>query len=220
MSKSLKMLALAMVLAMALAPLAFADGSDAKLTFSQDAEVTGGFNDMSAGTVTVHLANKGEEPMKVTVVVWNYTRDDQLASEEAVVPAHTPGPEGEDPVPGTTECKLSFSFGSAGTKYVKIDVLGSDGEPIEGLSNDLTIEVAHSLWKDATTYVIIVVVVLAVGIALWLKLRGTPRADKGAKTFTELEEERKARKAGKKPAKVAEKKTYTEAPDKPRAKRK
>jgi uncharacterized membrane protein len=55
-------------------------------------------------------------------------------------------------------------------------------------------EVGRSIWSNVWTYVAIVIVILIVGIAFWLRMRSNPKVD-SAGAYTAMEEERKATKS-------------------------
>jgi hypothetical protein len=192
MSKFNKILVLAIVLSLAIIPLALSDSSDAKVDFSQETQVTQSFNDMSAGKITVYLQNDSDVAKIVTVTATNYEDGEQLAKAENV---SIPAKDGD--INGTTECVLTFSFGSSGERYVIVTI--DDGETV--VEDSLNINVSHSIWKDSTTYIAIIVVIIIIGIAVFLKMRGLPGSKKGndtsEKTFTTMDEEKKARKSGK-----------------------
>lgn len=192
MSKFNKILVLAIVLSMAIVPLALSGSSDAKVDFSQETQVTQSFDDMSAGKITVYLQNDGDTAKTVTVTVVNYEDGEQLAIAENV---SVPAKSGD--VNGTADCILSFSFGSSGERYVIVSI--DDGDTV--VTDSLNIDVSHSIWKDSTTYIVIVVVIIIIAIAIFLKMRGLPgskkETDASEKTFTTMDDERKAKKSGK-----------------------
>ncbi|MFA6710697.1 MAG: hypothetical protein WCR24_05635 [Candidatus Methanomethylophilaceae archaeon] len=189
MSKFNKILVLAIVLSMAIVPLALSGSSDAKVDFSQETQITQSFDDMNAGKITVYLQNDGDTAKTVTVTVVNYEDGKQLAIAENV---SVPAKSGD--VNGTTDCVLSFSFGSSGERYVIVSVY--DGDTV--VTDSLNIEVSHSIWKDSTTYIVIIVVIIIIAIAIFLKMRGLPgskkESDTSEKTFTTMDDERKSKK--------------------------
>ena len=207
MSKFNKILVLAIVLSLAIIPLALSDSSDAKVDFSQETQVTQSFNDMSAGKITVYLQNDSDTAKTVTVTVINYEDGKQLAIAENV---SVPAKSGD--VNGTTNCVLSFSFGSSGERYVTVSI--DDGNTV--VTDSLNIEVSHSIWKDSTTYIAIIVVIIIIAIAVFLKMRGLPGSkkedDTSEKTFTAMDDKKKARKSGKNKESIetapVEKQTY------------
>lgn len=218
MSSLKKILAMAIILSLTIVPIALTDGSDAKVDFANEAKITTGFSDMGAGTVTVSLYNDGDSVQTVTVAILNY--DDAghptLAKTQVTVPAATT--VGEVKTNGTASCDLSFSFGNSGLKYVVVNITDSKDKIIS--SESLDINVSHSLWKDTTTYIVIVIVVIVIAIVAYIAIRGVPgkkkKASSSDKTFTKMEAEKKSKKNGSveiTESTSAKKQTYTEEND-------
>ena len=155
-----------------------------------DVEITGdakagGFNDRTAGTVTVRLYNTSIDLATgdITVSVVRFDEPGAVYAEKIV---SFTGEETE----GFMDVSLSFRLDSPGTYYARVIIEGDSADPIK-YSVPVTIEVGRSIWSSTWTYVAIVLVIIIVAIAVFIKMRGAPKVeDKG--TFTAMEEERKA----------------------------
>lgn len=211
-----KLLALVMILSIVLVPLTvFSDDSEAVVNFDQNCKVTDEFTDMGGGSITVYLKN--DASTSVTVKVEAKCGDSVRAWADVTI-----GPK-VDGVDGKASQKLSWNEDSAGSKY--IDVYVYDGD--ETKHNSVTINVSHSIWKDTTTYLVIIIVIIVVVIGLWIAIRGVPGTKKKekdqpqqTKVFTQMEEERKARKnAGQTESVPVEKQTYDASQSKRKSKR-
>ena len=193
-----KLLAIAAILVIAVVPLIAADGSDADIT--RDGQATySGFTDYDKGTLTIVLKNSEDTPVTVTVKALEFGNHDNVLDETtAEIPASSDG----------TEVKLSWGYGSDGTKYVDVYVYDADGNKIDKACEDcVAIDVTHSIWKNSVTYIVIVVVIIVIAIALILFIRTTKKTKADTtmedKTFTKMHNEKMAKKSG-----TAEKKEY------------
>lgn len=180
-------IALAIVMAFSFAFIV-ADDSSADVSINPDVK-TSGFTDVDAGKLTVYFDNTSSHVAIVDLTV--------IDSESGNVKAEKNGIE----VPAETEkfaVSVSFSYSSQGTYYVDVyaDVDGAPIMPQMGIE----INVVHSIWKDSGTYVAIIAVIIVIVVIAYLYMRGAPgrAAAKGvqAKTFTELENEKKMKKTG------------------------
>lgn len=160
--------------------------------------VWGGFTDVDSGYFKVFLKNNTAADIEVKIVVFNPVSGDEADTLIATAPA-----DGAE-----HEYKLTFSYSSEGTKTVSYKVLNNATGDVYFSEGAFEISVSHSMWKDATTYIAIIIVIIVVVILIYFVMRGrtAKRLEKApVKSFTELDAERKAKKAGK----VAEKKTYS-----------
>lgn len=197
-SKKIFAIALALACVVSFAFVFPADNTDAvsAIEQTQDPEY-GGFTDFDSGHFTVFLKNNTSGAIEVKVIVYDDSDDEELDSTVATIEA-----DGQ-----AHEVKLSFKFGSSGHKLVYFDVINNADESVKYIQHEgsFDISVSHSIWKNTSIYVILVVVILAVIIIAYIVMRNRgKKAVSEGKTFTQLEEERKAKKAGK----VAEKKVY------------
>ena len=158
-----------------------------------------GFSDVSAGHFYVYLNNNTSESLTVKVVVYEMdgSEEKELDSDTVTLDASETN----------REVKLTFSYGSSGDKTVYYKVVNEDGTFAYNLhEGGFVISVSHSIWKNTSTYVLIVVVILAIVVIAFLVVRARAKKTSATpgKTFTEMEAERKAKRAGK----VAQRETY------------
>jgi hypothetical protein len=199
-TKSMKQLfAILLVMAVSVVPVAIAteDGSDATVSFNNEATVSAEFTDMNSGKINVELYNSDTAAdVSVTVKAVDYDSGNTLASTTVSVPKATTD-EKSNTTNGTATASLSWSYGSSGTKYVYIEIVNGDTTTSQG---PLSINVSHSIWKDTSTYLVIVLVIIIIAIAIWLKIRGLPGSkkekvdDQPKKTFTQMEAEKRGKK--------------------------
>ena len=198
-AKRILTLAVALACVAAFAFAFAADDSSAAagdITKAKEAD-WGKFTDASSGHFYVYLANNTDAAITVKVVVYNGITDEELDTTVAEIAANAT----------EQEVRMTFSYGSSGTKLVKYTVYGDDGETTYFSDGSYEIEVKHSMWKNTSTYVIIVLVIIAIIVIAYFVMRARANKSKASgntKTFTEMEAERKAKKAGK----VAQKETY------------
>ena len=199
--QSKKILAIALVVAFA-ATFAFAfvaDGSDADasdVAKTKDPE-WGKFTDTSSGHFYVYLENKTDAAITVKVVVYDGVSGDEKDTTVKELAANS----------GEVEVRMTFGYGSDGSKIVNYKVYNNETEELYFADGSFELSVSHSIWKNTSTYVIIVVVIIAIVVIAYFVMRSRATKQKsagGTKTFTQLEAERKAKKAGK----VAEKQDY------------
>lgn len=178
-----KIFVLFTLMALVIAPLALSDASDAEVEFGNPAvSVSIPFNDMNVGGITVHLLNDGAAEQTVTITVREYP-DRVLATADVTVPASESGKAGE------ASKELRFSFSSPGDRYLQIEM--DDGVDVTTLGYNVS--VTHSIWKDSSTYILIIIVIIVIAVVAYLRMRGLPgKKTQPAKTFTEMEAEKKA----------------------------
>ncbi len=188
MKTQIKLLAVLAVFALALVPLALvAESSDAEITYSEDVKVTQGFDNMSAGRLTVEYENTGSEELTLKIVVTDKMSKKVLAETEAKIAA------GSEDSAATQKVDISFQIGVAGTYNIEVSTTATDpsGNVVDFTAGSKTstilLEVSLSAWSKWTTYVIIIIVVIAIGVAVWFKIRSAPKSE-STTTFTELEE--------------------------------
>ena len=194
-----KLFAILAILAVAIVPFIAADDSDAAVT--RDGQcTTSGFTDYDKGTLTITLKNTDDTAVTVTVKVYEFgDHDNVLDDTTAEIPANSEG----------SEVKLSWGYGSSGTKYVDVYVYDSDGNKISTACEDcVAIEVSHSIWKNSVTYIVIAIIIIAIIVAIILYIRSTKKTKADStmadKTFTKMHNEKVARKS----TATAEKKEY------------
>ena len=170
-------------MALILVPLALSEGSDAEVTFDENPVIVSiPFDDMSVGGITVHLVNDGAADQTVTVTVYEYP-DRVLATADVLVPASEGG------VTGEASKEMRFSFSSPGDRYLQIEM--DDGTDVTWIGYNIS--VSHSIWKDSSTYILIIIIIVVIALVVYLRMRGLPgKKTQPAKTFTEMEAEKKA----------------------------
>ena len=191
-------LALSFVATFAFAFAFAAEGSDAAdIEKSKEADWSK-FTDTSKGHFYVYLDNNTDNEMVVKVTVYDGKSGDELDNTVATIPATTTA----------YEIRMTFGFGSDGTKLVNYKVTNEEGTVTYFSEGNFEISVSHSIWKNTSTYVLLVAVIIAIVVIAYFVMRARATKQKstgGTKTFTQLEAERKAKKAGK----VAEKQNYS-----------
>lgn len=198
-----KAVAVAFVFAIMLAPAAAifcSDNSDAAapvVIINDTPQVTSNFSDNNSGTVKVVVKNNDTEAREVTVKIFYYgdyidKSGSSLADKTVEIPA------GE-----SMDVYLTFSITSRGDK--DLTAVAYDQEGNEYSHNNFSLNVEHSIWKNPITYVVIVLVALVIIVVIALKLRssgvgrkGSKKADPSQPTFTQIEEERQAKKVERK----------------------
>ncbi len=170
-------------MAMILVPLALSEGSDAEVAFDETPVIVSiPFDDMSVGGITVRLVNDGAADQTVTVTVYEYP-DRVLATADILVPASESG------VAGEASKEMRFSFSSPGDRYLQIEM--DDGTDVTWIGYNIS--VSHSIWKDSSTYILIIIIIVVIAVVVYLRMRGLPgKKTQPAKTFTEMEAEKKA----------------------------
>ncbi|NLL94877.1 MAG: hypothetical protein GX224_03870 [Thermoplasmatales archaeon] len=178
-------------LALAIVPLA-SDDSEAAVYMGGDIVVNGGFTDMGGGSITVTVHNSATEGEQVTVGVFEMSSDRLLTSSTFVVPGNDGGTDGK------AVKNIGLSYGSPGDKYVTVKLF--KGPNVEGEfvseQSGIMIHVTHSIWKDSTTYILIIVAIVAIAIILYVRSRGNPlsKTKKEEVSFADLNRERRERK--------------------------
>ena len=200
--------AVALVLALALLPLALvSEDSDAYKLDS--VEIVRGFTDTGEGAIAVYVLNGTDSAVTVKVSIDAANGSRNYSTKDFTIPANTTQQNVKD---SDRHVEMTFSFEGSGHKEIRITVTGAGDT--QSIIKD--IDVAHSIWSDWTTYVVIIIVIVFVVVIVWLRLRSVSDAKKNEgpkeKVFTKMEEERKAKKAATKqpaaPAEPARKKTY------------
>ncbi len=170
-----KIAAIAFILMLTLIPisLCIADGctdADTGYKYISKAE-GGGFTDMSDGTVTLTFRSPGE----YTVRIIEGTDGHDYVNQKVTV-------EADKLVRG-----FSFRIGSQGDHNLTIYV--NDYKEA-----NISVGVAHSIWKDPGVYIVIVIAVIAIIIIAFMKYRSVNDAKKDfpkEKVFTKMAEEKK-----------------------------
>ncbi|MFA6802339.1 MAG: hypothetical protein WC153_04485 [Candidatus Methanomethylophilaceae archaeon] len=166
---------------------------------------TGGFDTRTAGYVDVTIINNTAAQASVLVFVTYENGTSRLAEKTVTVDAG-----------GSSMVTLNFTIGSAGTKNLTIWGESDDAEFLTDSDDNtlnyanFTVGVKESIWSSWTTYAAIIGIVALIALAVFLKYRNAPRAEKTV-TFTELEEQKKGRsvqKSTRAKAPTTEKKQY------------
>ncbi len=173
-----------------------ADDSSATVTFDSADISYSGFTDMDNGTVKFTVKNNDSIASEITVKAVQKNSSSVYAEKVVTVPAYEEN----------FEVSLSFGLGSQGVHDVEIQIFEN------GIMTDcqtININVSHSIWKDASTYVGFIVVIVVIIALAYVYMRNSPKRaaiaeKKGAKTFTEMEAEKKAKKS----AEVAQREEY------------
>ncbi|MGI5964354.1 MAG: hypothetical protein ACOX8L_00620 [Candidatus Methanomethylophilaceae archaeon] len=165
----------------------------------------GGFDNRTEGHLDVPIINNNAEEAKVRVYVTYQNSTDQLASTEITVSGNG----------GITVASLVFMIGSSGEKSLTVhgESLTPEVEFVtDSYGNSLNyanvvINVNHSIWSDWTTYVAIILVVILIAVAFYVRGRNVPKKEK-TMTFTEMEQQERNRRSAKEAPKTT--KTTTE----------
>ena len=203
MKAYLKIFAILAVLAIAVVPaLALAEGSDAYVEM-RTPEVVREFTDNADGSLAVYVLNQTDSPNAVTITVTSLDGSHVYRTQDFTIPANTTMDNVKESERHTV---LSFSLGGSGLKQIRVTAT-SQADPDDTSSVTFNIQVSHSIWSDWTTYVVIIIAIIVVVVMVWLRLRTQSEAKKTKskeKVFTQMEEEKKAKKAAKQPAKTSE----------------
>ena len=192
-----RILVLAMVMVALIIPVAAisddASGQDV-FVYNGDINVTRGFDDRNAGTVSVRVSNTAVGSVAVDVYITDLGYHEYASVKNVSIDGVGMGAE-----EGDSEFKdisLTFQIGSPGDHYLKVVVVEADAAVGSDnlIESTFSVSVGKSIWSNTWTYVAIVLVVIIVGIGAFIKMRSTPRVPEGAGTFTAMEEERKAEK--------------------------
>jgi len=193
MSLTKKVLALAIVMVALIIPavaMSESASGDVKV-YNGDINITKNFDDRTAGTVTVRLHNTGLGDMTVDVhiVGWaDFSTVYQSASNIMVAGL-------DESEISFTDVSLTFLVNTPGHYNVRVivmehgDVIGED-DPITQMG--FQFDVSRSIWSNTWTYVAIILVIVVIGIAAFIKMRSNPKLPSEAGTFTAMEEERRA----------------------------
>ena len=191
-----------MALAVLLAVLAVpAFESDAELSVT-DTGSDVKFDTFNGGSLHFKVKNTSEEGCTIDVTVKNGDKTVGSAADYKIAAS------------GTTEVVVNMKdFTTAGTYNLDVDCVSNDsGNKFDGTGHfTVHVVVEKNVLSNWTTYVVIIVAIIAVAIVVFIKIRETPKK-KNAMTFEQLEEERKAKMAKKasknEPAPSTERKRY------------
>ncbi|MBO4797720.1 MAG: hypothetical protein J5494_02965 [Candidatus Methanomethylophilaceae archaeon] len=180
-----------------------ASASDAVLTVT-DTGSGDSFDTFNGGSLHFTISNSGSA-CTADITVKNGS---QTVAESKAYPI-----AGE----GTTEVRIDMkNFTREGTYNLDIYCVSNDsGNPFDEsghFSRNITVE--KNVLSNWTTYVVIIVAIIAVAIIVYIKMRETPKK-KSDMTFEQLEAERQAKAAKKKtsstePAPSTERKRYVD----------
>jgi len=186
---SKKLLVLALAIAFIAVPLSIsfaAENNDAALDLSFDSSKTevGSFGEMSPGTITFTLVNSTSSDIEFTAYISTVSEPDKkLVTINGTVPAN-----------GTATKSMSFQISNEGKEFVRIFVVYGSPE-VTITEGPFEINVASSIWAKTSTYIAIIVVVIIIAIAAFLKMRSNPVRKNNSKTFTQMDAERRAGKS-------------------------
>ena len=182
MSLLKKVTVLAVIMAALIIPVAALSENAAGEASLRDNSVwvSKGFDDRTAGTVTVRVFNTESYPVQVSVSIVDIFSGATYASGNVTVPGN-----------GSADLPLSFKIGAPGTYHVNVMIKGADVSPIQNQISNFEITVGRSIWSNTWTYIAIVIVLIIVGIFVFLRMRSAPKVD-NAGEFTAMEAERKA----------------------------
>lgn len=178
MSKRTVTVLLAAVLALAAFAVVASDGSEADGPGNWEAH---GFKENHSGTVDFVFDNGSSAALDFTVTVYESGNSNAIAEKDYSAPANA-----------QTAFDISFQMDS-GTHTVRI-VTTSEGEEYPVQVMDIHVE--KSIWSGYTPYAVIVIVIIIIAIAALYYIRSKPKVTPDT-TFTELEEQKKSRSAGK-----------------------
>ena len=154
----------------------------------------GSFDVLSTGTLKVPILNWTDQSVTITRIYVTMLHSSDKLNEKTniVVP-----PRVDDETPGKIVVEFSFRIQNQGNQYVEVIAEPSDAFPSGARTGSLTINVASSIWAEATTYIAIVVVIIIIALAAFLKMRSNPVSKASStKTFTQLDAEKKASRSG------------------------
>ena len=195
MRNYIKLLAIMAVLAIAVVPFVVTDDSDATVKRTGQWEASG-FTDNGGGSLRTTIQNDDDVAVTIRIKVLDFDNDAELTSKDFVIPAN-----GDNE--GKTVAELNWSYGSSGTKYVKVYTYDPEtGERLNNLLIDdgcVQIEVTHSIWKNAATYIVIALIIVVVLVVILLYIRSTKKTKSDTtmadKTFTKMHNEKVAKKS-------------------------
>ena len=196
MKNFIKLLAIVAVLAVAVVPFVAADDSDAAIKRTGQWEASG-FTDNGGGSLRATIQNDVDSSVTIKIKVLDFDDETKvLADKDFVIPASSDNE-------GKTVAELNWGYGSSGTKYVKVYTYNPEtGERLNNLLVDdgcVQIEVTHSIWKNAATYIVIALIIVVVLVVIILYIRSTKSTKSDTtmadKTFTKMHNERVAKKS-------------------------
>ncbi|MBO4568844.1 MAG: hypothetical protein J5674_02520 [Candidatus Methanomethylophilaceae archaeon] len=176
--------------------------SDAELSVT-DTGSDAKFDTFNGGSIHFKVRNTSDTDCTIDVVVKNGDKTVGTATDYPVK------------ADGITEVTVDMkSFTTAGSYNLDVYCTSDDqGNKFDGTGHfTVYVTVEKNVLSNWTTYVVIIVAVIAVAIIIYIKIRETPKK-KNEMTFEQLEEERKAKMAKKsskkdEPAPSTERKRY------------
>lgn len=184
-----KVCLLAMVMVLFFIPVASGSVAGNVYLHDGDVRVTKGFDDRSAGTLSITMENNGATDVYVNISVGgNYPHVGHVyaVAENVMIPY------GE-----SLTVDVSFRIYNPGTYWINVIVTDAlaDEHVILVQSNNIQITVNQSIWSNTWTYIAIIIVIIIVAIGAFIKIRSNPKVEESG-AFTAMEEERKAGKKG------------------------
>ena len=201
-----KVLVLALVMVALIIPVTAlsddASGDEGLFVYNGDVDVTKGFDDRTAGTVSVRISNTAADGVTVDVYItdwidYSIVYADSKKDHPDGISIEGVGSDADDGAFVTKDVSMKFQISSSGEYHLRVVVV-EQGMAVDQ-ENMLTgsifdLSVGRSIWSNTWTYVAIILVIVIIAIAAFIKMRSTPRVSEGAGTFTAMEEERRAEK--------------------------
>jgi hypothetical protein len=196
-----KVLVLALVMVALIIPVTAlsddASGDEGLFVYNGDVNITKGFDDRTAGTVSVRISNTAADGMTADVYITDWIDYGRVYASVKNVSIDGVGLDADDGAFATKDVSMTFQIGTPGEYHLRVVVV-EQGKAVSQ-ENMLTgsifdISVDKSIWSNTWTYVAIIIVIVIIAIAAFIRMRSTPRVSEGAGTFTAMEEERKAEK--------------------------
>ena len=191
------LLAVIMIPALSVLCIEEAEASTDHLVMETSTLSTGHFDSRNSADITITISNNTEHAVTVDVWVTYQDADDQSLDRALGKDKIEIGSE-EDGV-----AVISIGFDHQGTKHLRIHAKSDSVDFIGGVEgvamHNFTVHVSQSIWSNAITYVAIVLVIVVIGVAIYLRQRSAPKAEPQM-TFTELEEMRRSQRTGVEPS--------------------
>ena len=173
-------LAIAMVAAFAIIPICDTD-ADVNITSNP----TSSFDTLKGGSITIPISSTYNDKFIVTVDVSENGKSIKSVNKEITK--------------DTTSIVIDMpDFKSEGTHSLTI-TFTTDNPHDYSFDPDtlkISVEVKSNVFSNWTTYLVIIIAVIAIVVVVYLKMRDTPK-EKNTMTFEQLEAERKAEMAAK-----------------------
>lgn len=198
-AKTAMVLTIAMIAAFAIIPIC---DTDADVNIASNP--TSDFDTLKGGSVTIPISNSYSDTFDVTIDVTENgkpvkTVTQTITKDTTSIVINMPDFKSE----GTHSLTIKFTTDNIHDHVFTPDTL------------NINVEVKGNVLSNWTTYLVIIIAVIAIVVVVYLKMRDTPK-EKNTMTFEQLEAERKAEMAAKSEKKAqkaapasTEKKRYT-----------